>query len=235
MAYAIMMLKKVKTKAQLRQMYAHQYRTDSPDNADPSLKEKNDIAYPVKSSDFLHAFNERINSLPYYDTHDFRKNGVMAYDIVFEYSADAAGKIDIEKWKQDNITWLKQEFGEENVVSCVYHYDEASYTEQGVVHGHAVVIPVDDKGKVNASYYTGNKDKFAALQDSYAEIMKAHNLERGLRHSAAIHTDIKRFYAQLTNAIYGVPMPERGEHESDMEYIEKMKDAWRTERAAHLK
>ena len=234
MAYAIMRLKKVKTAAVMNQMYDHHYREKVPDNVDPTLTEYND-ALVRPEGNFMDAWNARKDQLEYYDTHEFRKNGVMAYDIVFEYSPEAASWVDKDAWKADNLKWLEETFGKENVLSCVFHYDEASYVETGAIHGHAVVIPVDEEGKINASKYTGDRLKFIHLQDTYAEAMKDHGLERGLRNSAAQHTDIKRFYAQLTNAIYGVPMPEQGKGEQPHDYVERIKDAWRTERAAHLK
>ena len=235
MAYAILMMKKIKTKAQLQQAYEHHYREEQPINADPELKDQNDIVIPVAEGNYVKAFNKRKSELEYYDDHTFRKDGVKAIDIVFEYSAEASQWLDTEKWKEDNVKWLEDTFGKENVMSVVYHYDEASYTEQGMVHGHAVVIPVDDKGAINCSYYMGKKEDLRNLQDSYAKAMEVHKLERGINHSGAYHQDVKRFYQKLTNAIYGVPMPAQEPGESDKEYIEKLKDAWRTERSAHVK
>lgn len=235
MAYCIFRLKKVKTKAVLNQMYSHHYRTSIPDNVDPSMTHLNDKAVDAGDKGFTYAFNQRLKQLEYYDTHTFRKNGVMAYDIVFEYSPDAAKSLDVDAWKKSNVEWLQNIFGKENVVSVVYHYDEASYKETGAIHGHAMVIPVDDKGKINARYYTGDRFKLSALQDSYAKAMEEHGLERGLKNSTALHTDIRRYYTKLTNAIYGAPMPEQKPGEADRDYVARVKESWRDERAAHVR
>ena len=234
MAYCIMRLKKVKTKAVLQQMYAHHYRTSIPDNVDPDLTVNNDYAVRP-DGDFVDAFRKRLAELEYYKTHDFRKNGVMAYDLVFEYSPEAAETIDVEEWKKDNIKWLESTFGKENVVSVVYHYDEASYQETGAIHGHAVVLPVTKDGRFSAKEYTGDRMKMIALQDSYAKVMEKHDLERGLRQSTALHTDVRRFYSRLNNAVYGTEMPEREKGEDPEKYIERIKEAWRDERAAHVR
>ena len=45
-----------------------------------------------------------------------------------------SGKLD--KWTDANLRWLKDTFGEENVVSCVLHMDEKT------PHLHATVVPI---------------------------------------------------------------------------------------------
>ena len=90
------------------------------------------------------------------------------------YSRKANNWLDVEKWKEDNVKWLESYFGKENVVSVVFHYDEAGRTEGGAIHGHAFVIPVDPSGKVNASYYTNGQAQLSMIQDSYAAAMKGH-------------------------------------------------------------
>lgn len=219
----------------LRQMYEHHYRFKEPGNIDKDYEALNDIMVSPEEGDFIEAFYKKLGELDYYKDHSFRKNGVMAYDILFHYSPEAAAWIDKEAWKEDNVKWLNETFGKENVISVVYHYDEAGYTEAGAIHGHAVVIPVDGDGKISASHYTGNRGKMVELQDSYARAMEPHKLERGIRLSTAKHNPPKRFYAKLDNAIYGTPMPERIPGEHAEKYTERVKDAWRTERAAHVR
>lgn len=234
MAYCIFRKQNIHTKAVLQQAYNHQFRFSSPENADKDYEALNDVAVAPEQN-YVHAFQRRINELPYYQNHDIRKNAVLAYDIILAYSAEASNWLDKEKWKEDNLKWLYETFGKENVLGVVYHYDEAANIEAGAIHGHAVVVPIDDNGKLNASYYTGSKDHLRQLQDSYAKAMAPHNLERGLKHTAAMHSTVKEFYAKLNDAVYGTPMPERIPGQSTEKYIEKVKDAWRTERAAHLR
>ena len=65
--------------------------------------------------------------------------------------------------------------------------------------------------------------------------MEEHGLERGLKNSTALHTDIRRYYTKLTNAIYGAPMPEQKPGEADRDYVARVKESWRDERAAHVR
>ena len=44
------------------------------------------------------------------------------------------GKLD--QWIKANLSWLKDTFGEENLVSCVLHMDEKT------PHLHATIIPI---------------------------------------------------------------------------------------------
>lgn len=235
MAYCVLRIEKAKSNNILRQMYEHHYRFKESGNVDKDYEALNDIKVTPEKGDYIQAFHRRLDELDYYKDHSIRKNGVMAYDIILHYSPDASAWIDKEAWKDDNVNWLKKTFGEENVVSVVFHYDEAGNTEAGAIHGHAVVIPIDCNGKINASYYTGDRMKMTSLQDSYAMAMEKHNLERGIRLSTAKHTPPKKFYAMLDNAVYGTPMPEQRSGEKTEKYCERIKEAWRDERAAHVR
>lgn len=233
-AYAIFSTQKVHSKTLLRQMYEHHYRIKDCPNADKDMKEENDYRV-VPKGDFIQAFDKRLQELDYYKTHNFRSNGVMGYDCLMAYSRKANNWLDVEKWKEDNVKWLESYFGKENVVSVVFHYDEAGRTEGGAIHGHAFVIPVDPSGKVNASYYTNGQAKLSMIQDSYAAAMKGHRLERGIEKTPAHHSPPKRFYKELHNAVYGTEMPVRNPGENYSSYIDRLKDAWRDERAAHVR
>ena len=218
------------------QSFNHDYRMSAPPNADPEKKALNDIAVPVHNGSYYGEFKHKLDTLEHYKQHKFRSDGVMALQVVVTFSKEDSEKMDLEEWKKDNIEWLRKEFNAnpekygDNLVSMVYHMDEP-----GNIHGHAIIIPVDDKGKINASYYTKGRQKLIALQDSYGKAMQKHGLKRGLKESRASHTDIKRYYATLNNAIYGTEMPVQWKDEPIEEYIERLKDAWKTERDAHLK
>ena len=73
------------------------------------------------------------------------------------------------------------------------------------------------------------------IQDSYAAAMKEHRLERGIEKTPAHHSPPKRFYKELHNAVYGTEMPVRNPGENYSSYIDRLKDAWRDERAAHVR
>ena len=102
MAYCVFRFEKASSASVLRQMYNHHYRISDVPNADKDRKEFNDERIRPEG-DYVQAFREKLRDLDYYSDHDFRKNGVMAYDIVLTYSASAVGSLDVEKWKEKNI------------------------------------------------------------------------------------------------------------------------------------
>jgi len=117
------------------------------------------------------------------------------------FSPEAPPK-DLRAWVRDNRRWLEQEFGKKNLVKLYLHMDETT------PHLHAVVIPIDPKGKLNCRHFLGGADKLSALQDRYAEAMKPHGLERGNKGSKARHQSVKQFYSLIqTPTIEQLPPP----------------------------
>ncbi|GHT07278.1 mobilization protein [Bacteroidia bacterium] len=122
------------------------------------------------------------------------------------------GKLD--EWYEDNINWLKQTFGKENLVSAVLHLDEKT------PHIHATVVPIvtgerrkaklekpeDSKKKYkkknanNARLCTDDVmawDKLKTYQDTYAQAMGKFGLQRGQEGSEAKHISTQQYYRDL--------------------------------------
>ena len=92
-------------------------------------------------------------------------------------------------WIDVNLKWLKETFGDENLVSCVLHMDEDP-------HLHATVVPIVTGG-VSAGKREGEKkyetksgprlsaddvmrrSKLHEYQNNYAKAMKPFGLQRG--------------------------------------------------------
>ncbi len=113
------------------------------------------------------------------------------------------GKLD--DWLSANLRWLRQTFGEENVVSCVLHMDETT------PHLHATVVPITEaprerrmregerKNKVKKGPRLSADDfmtraNLKKYQDSYAKAMKVFGLERGEEGSKAKHMVCGDYY-----------------------------------------
>lgn len=116
-----------------------------------------------------------------------------------------AGKLDI--WIDANMKWLRDTFGEENLVSCVLHMDEKT------PHLHATVVPIVTterqrrKREGERKYETKagarlsaddvmKRSKLYEYQDSYAAAMKPFGLQRGIVGSTAKHTVNSNYYTQ---------------------------------------
>ena len=202
MGYCFMTIEKVKDKGSLTRKYEHNYRIEKVPNADPALIHKNDELVKLNGKTYVEKFDEKMNKLKEQNP-KIRKNAVLALEIVTTFSRAEIDNVDIEKWKSDQVKWLREtfnpnpeEFGD-NVVSVMFHGDEA-----GNVHCHSIIIPIDDKGKLNASFFLDGRANMIKLQDSYGKMMEErHKLQRGLRGSSAKHEDIKRFYAAQNMAL----------------------------------
>lgn len=209
MNYCFLRVEKIKTNGTLKSRFNHDYRIADVKNADKKKAESNRKLKTPKDQegrtlDYNEAFHERIRSLKYYDTHKIRSNAVLAYDILMSYTREA--DIDKDKWCDSCMQWLEDTFnvaqdGKTNILSAVYHGDEYS------PHIHAIVIPVDERGKLNASRFTNGSRAMTDLQTSYALDMERFGLKRGVVKSSAYHRLTQQFYAGLDKAFEAIPKP----------------------------
>lgn len=191
--YAIFRIgKKFKSLDQLGAFQKHMQREFEVPNANPNIP--NEILIG----------NENIRDMAelYTNGIKFRKNQVVARELLLTATHGFFNmpEGDIKKWKELNVKWLKDNFGN-NCIYCVGHQDELTY------HLHALIIPrfVNLKGKVilsNTRYFDGI-DKLRAWQDNYASSMKKvfKSLNRGVRYSKAKHIEIRHFYAMINSKI----------------------------------
>lgn len=216
--------------------YRHNYRIDKVENADPARAHENDELIKLNGKTYEDAFNDTLKKMREQGiSNKVRKNATYGLQIVLTFSREDTEKIDIDAWKKANVDWLERTFNPpktelangkiletDNVVSVMYHGDE-----EGNVHLHAYVIPIDDKGKLNAKYYVDGPVAMRNLQNSYAEEMKQFGLERGLKNSIASHKAIKEYYASL-NQIKQTTLPAPLEHETILAYRKRAEKAFQT-------
>ncbi len=183
--------------------YKHNYRVYEPLNADPALKAQNEELISLNGKNYLQAYQTHMAETEQYRNSAPRKNAVRGFEVIQSFSRSELDRIDMEKWKADNIAWLKRTFNKnpekygENVISAVFHADEA-----GNPHIHAMIIPIDGKGHLNYSAYVDGPQNMRELYDDYAKFMKQeHGLERGTKYSVARHEDVKRFYTNVNKAV----------------------------------
>lgn len=235
MGYCFMTTQKIKTMGTLRSKHIHNFREATVLNADPELKDQNEeisATFDQQGNrlDYNDAWQDRMKDLPSYQRHGTRKNAVLAIEVVTTFSRDE--NIDLEKWKEENVKWLEKTFnvspdGKNNVLSVVYHADEP-----GNVHCHAIVVPVDEKGNLNASRFLDGRRVMSQMQTDYGKSMEQFGLERGLENGHARHQDIKKYYAELNNAIE-VSQPK--EQEDAITYRNRVIEELQTMQAAALR
>jgi hypothetical protein len=131
-----------------------------------------------------------------------RKNAVLCVEMVLTASPeyfrpDDPGRAGyyhpqhLEAFKHSVHNWLDEKYGD-RIVRAELHLDEAT------PHIHAYLVPLDEKGKLNCRGLFGGRQKLSKFQDSFALAMAPLGLERGIKGSRATHTEVKEYYAAVT-------------------------------------
>ena len=144
-----------------------------------------------------------------------RKNSVKFFELVLSYSPDA--DINIKEWYKLNVEWLKEKFGESNILSCVLHLDEET------PHIHVDVIPITKDNRLCMKDFIDGPMDLKKLQTEYGNVMKKCGLKRGEKNTKSKKTTLDRFYRAI-NKIENNPFPTQQENESESEYITRLQE-----------
>ena len=215
MGYAVLHLEKAKGTDS--RMSAHIERTVHPKNADRTRTHLNRelVQFPEGVRNRTPAIAQRI------ETAGIRRkvsaNQVKAIRILLTGSnkdmkqMEAEGRI--EDWCNDSLKWIRETYGEQNLVSAVLHMDEKT------PHIHATVIPIvtGERRKAGQEEQNGKKKyrkknpqdvrlcaddvmarhRLKHYQDTYAQAMNKYGLQRGVDGSLAKHISTMQYYKQL--------------------------------------
>ena len=215
MGYAVLHLEKAKGTDS--RMSAHIERTVHPKNADRTRTHLNRelVQFPEGVRNRTQAIAHRI------ETAGIRRkvgtNQVRAIRVLLTGSnrdmkqIEADGRLD--DWCNDSLQWLRETYGEQNLVSAVLHMDEKT------PHIHATVIPIvtGERRKAGQEEQNGKKKyrkknpqdvrlcaddvmarhRLKHYQDTYAQAMNKYGLQRGVDGSLARHISTMQYYKQL--------------------------------------
>ena len=215
MGYVVLHLEKAKGTDS--RMSAHIERTVHPKNADRTRTHLNRelVQFPEGVRNRTQAIAQRI------ETAGIRRkvsaNQVKAIRILLTGSnkdmkqMEAEGRI--EDWCNDSLKWIRETYGEQNLVSAVLHMDEKT------PHIHATVIPIvtGERRKAGQEEQNGKKKyrkknpqdvrlcaddvmarhRLKHYQDTYAQAMNKYGLQRGVDGSLAKHISTMQYYKQL--------------------------------------
>lgn len=196
MPYAIFLVSKVTTPGMATSVTQHNFRLEETPNADPARAWLNQEYVNHDHHPYLQLANERlaeINLVPR------RRDAVRLVELVLTASADGFARgadglvpdMRDSPWVEDNLKFVRKQFGEENVVGFMLHQDEIT------PHLHVLVVPLTPDGRLSC------RDMFSParlhqLQTDYAKAMEPHGLERGIKYSTGNHEDVRRYHgAQL--------------------------------------
>ena len=138
MGYAVLHLEK--TSGTDSAMSAHIERTIAPKNADPERTYFNRelIKFPDTVRNRTEAIQHRLDNVGL--QRKIGKNQVRAIRILLTGSPEEMQRIEangkLNEWCDDNLCWLGETYGKENIVSAVLHLDETT------PHIHATLVPV---------------------------------------------------------------------------------------------
>jgi len=202
MPQAIIRIAKIKTKGAAQGKTKHNYRLMDTPNADPERTAT--LNQELVNTDRLDYWSlaearieEGIAKTARGKPRTVREDQVRAVEIVLTASPDwfkrgedrQAKDVRGSQWVADNLDFLKNKYGEKNVVSFTLHQDETT------PHIHAVVIPLTEKGRLSADTLF-NPETLTQLQTDYAQAMAPHGLERGVEGSRRQHQDMKQVYGR---------------------------------------
>jgi hypothetical protein len=205
MSYAILRVAKIKTAQQASAKTAHNYREHSLSNVDQAAPHPNREYLNHEQKDYGELADQRIGQVV---QRKVRADQVRAVEVIMTgspeaFKRDAEGRaVDYSKskWAQDNLHFLQNKYGKENVVSFTLHQDEKT------PHVHAVIVPITPDGRLAAKELF-TPQTLRELQTEYAQAMQPHGMERGVEHSQTKHQAQRRMYGQADQAAQLVPGP----------------------------
>ena len=185
MSFAIYRTAKLKSFGEIGGSLSHTYRTRPTPNADENKQHLNKHIFET----YNQCFDALKNAIP----EKRRSNAVLCVEHLITASPDWNGwrtEKESEFFKK-SVEFLNKKYGKENVIACSIHRDETT------PHLIVYVVPIDEKGGLNAKKWLGGRSKLSQTQTDFANEVKNLGLERGLENSKARHKTIKQFYAEI--------------------------------------
>ncbi|MBJ8025844.1 MobV family relaxase, partial [Bacillus cereus] len=95
------------------------------------------------------------------------------------------------KFFETALDFVKQEYGERNVIYATVHKDEMT------PHMHCAIVPITEDGRLSAKEYFGKRQQLIALQDNFQKHMveNGFELKRGIS-SSRRHVEMGRMKAE---------------------------------------
>ena len=185
MSFAIYRTAKLKSFGEIGGSLSHTYRTRPTPNADENKLHLNKHLFET----YNQCFFALKNTIP----EKRRSNAVLCIEHLITASPDwdGWGTKKEEDFFKKSLEFLNKKYGKENVVACSIHRDETT------PHLIVYVVPIDEKGGLNAKKWLGGRAKLSQTQTEFANEVKHLGLNRGLENSKARHKTIKEFYAEI--------------------------------------
>ena len=200
-SFGIMRVAKIKTLGNMGASLSHTFRERETPNADPERMKDNSVLVGGTTT------KEVLADWHYRAPEKIRSNAVHGLEYFIGGSPEklqAMSREDQDAYFKNALDWIKERHGEENVLLAVIHRDETT------PHMSVMTIPLDERGKLNARSFVGNKKALSDLQSDFAEkVSEQYGLRRGIKGSVARHERVQRVYGAYTDKEDAVDLPER--------------------------
>ncbi len=181
-------------------MFCHNERkTENHSNEDIN-KDLSHLNYQlIECKSYKEKINKEIQER-YTVNKSIRKDAVLCAEVLFTSDKEFFDKLTPEeekKYFEKSVEFLKEQFGEKNVVFATVHKDETT------PHLHAGVIPLTDDGRLSYKDFVNSKYDLIKLQDKYYEKMSLEfpELERGksAKETGKNHLTVEEYKLQQEN------------------------------------
>lgn len=218
--YVVARVEKLKGWAKIAAAGKHNTRETSPENADPSRKNLNDLRGHTTAEAILGDLRSQVAEVEKNSPKKIRKDAVLGLEYVFSFSPDS-DLTDAQKsqYFQSCLNLVRHRHGDGQVLSSVIHRDET--TDHLHVLTSAVYVEGGRRG-MSAKRYT-DKASLKKLQDQVGEIGNPLGLQRGIEGSKAHHKEISKWYRELKgSSLENLAIPEKKLTESHQAYSERV-------------
>lgn len=211
--FCILRTAKLTSNGNVASSLAHSFRERETKNADKSLFSHNQYLGGKTAGEVMERYKQLLPP-------EFRSNAVRCIEYVITASPDALeslSKADRLEFFKNSLNWINEKHKNGVFFSCI-HRDESSE------HLVAMVVPLDEKGHLNARSFLGGAKKLSEMQTSfYEKVGKKYGFDRGLMGSKSKHQTIKDYYGKVEEMEKALKPPKRKLLENDKDYAERYK------------
>lgn len=219
MSYSIIRVEKIKSSVNTTGIQKHVQRENNNYGNEDIQQELTQENYDLVNEEPIN-FNDEIEKKieeRYTVNRAIRKDAVKHIDGIVTTDKDYFDDLTLEQTRDyfnDSLDFIKDEYGEENILYATVHMDEAT------PHMHFGFVPITDDGRLSAKKMLGNKKAFTDFQNRYNEHMnrRGYNLERGeSKHITGAKHEEMNVYKQKTSY-------HKQEMERQQKEVESLKD-----------
>ena len=255
--YCIMRFEKHKSRGNTGGATSHNFRERETPNADPTLEHLNMHIGAQNSAEVFEKLKIRLAEID--EKHPNAIEVVEVFvQASKEAYIENGGTVDARAYLQDSLEHFKSVFGEKNFLSASLHFDEESphahflfvpaYETEAKTRKRSVIVgkdpetgkqiretreyPVPGRTILSASHYLDGRFKMSQHQtDFWKNVGMKYGLERGIEGKKATRTEVKEFYAAITQDIGELTPPPHYTPENAKSYdeINAHQDAYRSQ------